>query len=354
MKEPFFKALKKEIGMTRDYLTGEVVNTIYFGGGTPSFYRSLELQELMTPPPGPLPKKGGGGLVEVTLELNPDDVTEEYVEELKDTCFNRFSLGVQSFFDQDLFFLNRSHSSGQAVRAVKLLQKAGYENISIDLIYGIPSSSEERWRKNLELSFSLDVPHISAYALTVEQGTPLAWMIKKQRSAPVSEEAQVLQFRILMQMAREHGFLQYEISNFSKPGRHSVHNTNYWNGVPYLGLGPSAHSFNRASRRWNISSLTGYIASMDKGVLDFGEEILTPQQKYNEYVMTSLRTMWGCSIGKINSDFGFRISDFFRKRASLIVQQGFLAEFSGVYFLTDKGKLFADRIASELFISDAD
>ncbi len=348
MKEPFLKALRIEMELTRDYLAGEDVNTVYFGGGTPSLFSPGEY--LMTPPPDPLPKKGGGERREVTLELNPEDVTESYVEELKDTRFNRFSLGVQSFADDDLAYLNRSHSAAQAIHAVKLLQKAGYENISIDLIYGIPTSCGERWKKNLEIAFSLDVPHISAYALTVEQRTPLAWLINKQRYAPVNDEDQISQFRQVMQMVREHGFQQYEISNFSKPGRHAVHNTNYWNGVSYLGLGPSAHSYNGNSRRWNISNLTEYIAAMDKGELRYEEEILTPVQKYNEYVMTSLRTIWGCSLEKIISHFGFRISDFFRNGASRFVKQGLLMELSGVYFLTDEGKLFADRIAGELFL----
>ncbi|MCX6277551.1 MAG: coproporphyrinogen-III oxidase family protein [Bacteroidetes bacterium] len=361
MKEPFLKALRIEMELTRDYLAGAEVNTVYFGGGTPSVFSPGEY--LMTPPPGalpkkgggetpppnPLPKKGGGVVREVTLELNPEDVTESYVEELKDTWFNRFSLGVQSFADDDLTYLNRSHSAAQALRAVKLLQKTGYENISIDLIYGVPSSSGQLWKKNLEIAFSLDVPHISAYALTVEQRTPLAWMINKQRYAPVNDEDQISQFRQVMQMAKEHGFQQYEISNFSKPGRHSVHNTNYWNGIQYLGLGPSAHSYNGNSRRWNISNLTEYIASMEKGELKYEEEILSPAQKYNEYVMTSLRTMWGCSLEKIISHFGFRIADFFSQGASRFVKQGLLVELSGVYFLTDEGKLFADRIAGELF-----
>jgi oxygen-independent coproporphyrinogen-3 oxidase len=401
LKSPFLQALKTEIELTRGYLDGEPVNTIYFGGGTPSVYRPGELQEIIstldtTPPPGPLPKKGGGeprppatslkneqekwirkpdtanyqttfsstsppslfgegqgeGLQEITMELNPEDVDEAYVEELKDTGFNRFSLGVQSFSDEDLVALNRSHSASQAIRAVKLLQRAGYENISIDLIYGIPASNDHIWRKNLELAFSLDVPHISAYALTVEPGTSLAWMIGKNRSAPVNEESQVTQFRLLMQMSRDNGFQQYEISNFAKPGWHAIHNTNYWNGVPYLGLGPSAHSFNRASRRWNISNLTEYITAMEKGELKYEEEILTPVQKFNEYVMTSLRTMWGCDLGNIKFKVQGSRFKVVRERALSFVRQGLITEQSGVFFLTDEGKLFADRIAAELFLTE--
>jgi oxygen-independent coproporphyrinogen-3 oxidase len=367
LKEPFLQALKKEIEQTRSYLGNELVNTIYFGGGTPSLYRPGELQELITSPPDPShpentsppdPSPQGEGRIvfpdikEITLELNPEDVTEEYVEELKNTWFNRFSIGVQSFSDEDLKYLNRSHTAAQASDAVKLLRQAGYQNISIDLIYGIPSSTSAMWLKNLEIAFSLDIPHISAYSLTVEQKTPLAWMISKQKSAPVNEVLQVDQFKMLMQKTKENGFQQYEISNFCKPDRHALHNTSYWNGISYLGLGPSAHSYNGNSRRWNVSSLSEYIRGIEKGACVFEEEILTTSQKYNEYVMTSLRTMWGCSGQKIISDFGFRISDFFRKNALSIIEMGFLTEVSGVYYLTDEGKLFADRIASELFLTE--
>ncbi|MDP1621775.1 MAG: coproporphyrinogen-III oxidase family protein [Bacteroidales bacterium] len=393
-KGAFLEALKKEILLTRDYLAGDPVNTIYFGGGTPSVYSPGELQEVVemfaSPSDEVVPKvsfyrrdakaQRNKALIvnplrlcvsadnlkklpfdttsrdlipsnpEITLEVNPEDVTKGFVSELKGTWFNRFSLGVQSFSDEDLGSLNRSHSARQALLAVQLLQEAEYENISIDLIYGIPGASSARWKKNLEIAFSLGVPHISAYALTVEPKTPLAWMIDRHKSEPVNEEIQIDQFRILMEKTKEKGYLQYEISNFCKPGRHAVHNTNYWNGIPYLGLGPSAHSFNGTSRRWNISNLSKYIDLMDKGECIYEEEILTTVQKYNEYVMTSLRTMWGCESRKIISDFGFQISDFFRENALPMIGKGMLTEISGIYYLTDEGKLFADRVASELFL----
>ncbi len=365
LKVLFLKALRTEIAHSRTYLAGEPVNTIYFGGGTPSLYRPGELQEVMeeltsargnASPPDPSPQGEGRRVSaitkEVTLELNPEDVTKEYVAELKKTWFNRFSVGVQSFADEDLTYLNRSHSAAQALNAVKLLQNAGFENISIDLIFGIPDSTETRWEKNLDTAFSLGVPHLSAYALTVEPRTPLAWMIDKQKSAPVSDEMQVRQFKTLMKKAGEHGFLQYEISNFCKTDRYARHNTNYWKGIPYLGLGPSAHSYNGFSRRWNISNLSKYIDLAGSGGCLFEEESLTNTQKYNEYVMTSLRTMWGFSIEKSVSDFGFQISDLFIKQALPFIDTGLLKEISGVYFLTDEGKLFADRVASALFVTD--
>ncbi|MCX6266325.1 MAG: coproporphyrinogen-III oxidase family protein [Bacteroidetes bacterium] len=365
LKGPFLQAIKKEIAATQGYLAGEPVNTIYFGGGTPSLFRPSELQDLFDPtpvpsrpgntsPPDPSPRGEGRNMpvfsMEITLELNPEDVTEDYVAQLKGTWFNRFSLGVQSFSDEDLVYLNRSHSAGQALQAVKLLQRAGYENISIDLIYGIPSSSGKQWQKNLETAFSLGVPHISAYALTVEPKTPLAWMIAKQKSEPVSEVAQIDQFNMLMEKAKKHGFLQYEISNFCQPGYHAVHNTNYWNGIPYLGIGPSAHSYNGTSRRWNMSNLSKYIEGMDKGGPNYEEEILTPAQKFNEYAMTSLRTMWGFEPGKMNYELKIMNYELIRKRAASFVERGFMTEQDGVYFLTDSGKLFADQVASELFI----
>jgi len=358
LQNPFLNALKLEIASTRDYLGDERVNTIYFGGGTPSLMHPGVLQEIMemvVPPPDPTPRRAGKCLSsntrEITLEINPDDITEDYAAQLQKTWFNRFSIGIQSFSDADLKYLNRTHSAAQALHAVKILQDAGYSNISIDLIYGIPSSTSARWQKNLEIAFSLGVPHISAYALTVEARTPLAWMIDRQRSAPVNEESQVAQFRMLMGKTKEEGFLQYEISNFCKPGHHAMHNTSYWKEIPYLGLGPSAHSYNGTGRRWNISNLSKYIGGMANGECIYEEEVLNLSQKYNEYVMTSLRTMWGCDGGKIISDFGFAIYDSFTKVAFPMVGQGLLTESAGVYFLTDEGKLFADRIAAELFLT---
>jgi oxygen-independent coproporphyrinogen-3 oxidase len=353
LKKPFINALKKEIELTREYLGVEPIKTIYFGGGTPSVYEPEVLQEileLLIPPHANSPKKEEIEQREITLELNPEDVTDSYVDALKGTWFNRFSLGIQSFFDEDLVSLNRSHSAEQAKKAVTLLQQAGFVNISIDLIYGIPTSTPERWMKNLETAFSLGVPHISAYALTVEAKTPLAWMIGKHKMPPVSDEMQVDQFKTLMKETQSNGYQQYEISNFCRPGRHAIHNTNYWNGIPYLGLGPSAHSYDGASRRWNMANLSKYIICIEKNELLYEEEVLTPVQKYNEYVMTSLRTTWGCELEQKISDFKFQISDLIRNRAATFVQQGWLTAHDGVFFLTDEGKLFADKIAGELFL----
>lgn len=345
----FPEVLKKEIDLTSDYLRGEPVDTIYLGGGTPSVYSPADLQLIVNLLKVHYPVKEGA-TPEITLELNPDDVTPAFVNELIPAAFNRFSVGVQSFHDRDLKYLNRTHSGAQSLRAVGLLQEAGFGNISIDLIYGIPGVTSVEWEKNLEIAFSLDVPHISAYALTVEQGTALEWMIRKNRSAPVEEEQAVEQFELLMKFAAENGFHHYEISNFARPGRYSVHNANYWKGVPYLGLGPSAHSFNGNSRRWNVAALASYINGIMQGKPLFEEEFLTPDQRYNEYVMTSLRTMWGCNSLKILEDFGTEVHDHFLNQVTAIMNRGLIFCEAGIYFLSDRGKLFADGVASELFI----
>jgi len=344
-RDRFPDALKQEISLTRDYLGTAEVSTIYFGGGTPSLYVPGVLQEIneLLVGPADVPR-------EITLEINPEDVTGSFIRELKTTWFNRFSLGIQSFKDDELRYLGRRHSAGQSMQAVRQLQDAGYTNLSIDLIYGLPGSSLPRWQENLDLAFSLNVPHLSAYALTVEPGTPLAWMMDHGRSPRISDDRQVSQFRMLTERSSEQGFIQYEISNFCKPGHHAIHNTNYWKGVPYLGLGPSAHSYNGTSRRWNISRVSEYLDRMSAGACIYEEEILSTEQRYNEYVMTSLRTMWGCETAKILADFGPEFLDYFRKEALLMIGQGWLKEVSGTYFLTAEGKLFADRVAADLFV----
>lgn len=371
-KNTYLQALSREVELTSGYLEGQPVTTVYFGGGTPSAYPPAALQQILETianankvigwnksgrSPGSSTAYAGmensrpqAIPAEITLEINPDDVSLLFVKELKQTGFNRISLGVQSFDGEDLKYLKRTHSADRSIQAVRLLKEAGYENISIDLIYGIPGSSQERWSRNLETAFALDIRHISAYALTVEPGTALSWMIDRQRSTPTDEELLLSQYYLLTQMAVDHGFEQYEISNFALPGWHSKHNTGYWQGLHYLGLGPSAHSYNGISRRWNGTNLNEYIQDVSEGRLKFEEETLTPEQKYNEYVMTSLRTMWGCDSCKIKKDFGFPVYDFFRKQVALPIQQELVQETSGIYFLTKRGKLFADRIASDLFL----
>jgi len=370
-KPAFLHALKKEIELTRDYLAGQPVHTVYFGGGTPSLYTPGELQEILGSlatlhplssalrPPYPLTlllkEKGKSSAQrpasppEITMEINPDDVTEAFVAGLRNTWFNRLSIGVQSFFEEDLKWLNRSHSAVQAIKAIKRLQEAGYTNISIDLIYGIPTLTDDHWEQNLEQAVSLKIPHISTYSLTVEPHTALDILINKGKLEKISEEGSIRHFK-RMQYLREAGYLHYEISNFSLPGSESKHNSNYWKGEHYLGLGPSAHSFNGVSRQWNVASLNEYIAKTSAGESCFEMEQLTPDQRYNEYVMTSLRTMWGCDSQKIMDDFGYTVYGFFKNSALPFIEKELLREDKGIYYLTDEGQLFTDQVSSELFM----
>jgi oxygen-independent coproporphyrinogen-3 oxidase len=382
-RNSFTLALKKEIELTSGYLADNRIETIYLGGGTPSVFHPEIINELVeainrfhaprhefdkhseTGGWPPLVAGGKSGkqskldevnllpsekqTVEITIEANPDDIDKDFIAALRETAVNRISLGIQTFDDASLNYLNRSHSSAQALYSIRAIQDAGYDNISIDLIYGIPRAGNDIWMKNLETAFAMNVPHISAYALTVETGTPLAWMINRKKSLPVNEEDQANQFRMVMEMAEYNGYEHYEISNFCKPGFYSKHNTNYWNGTPYLGLGPSAHSYNGQSRRWNISNLFGYISNLEQGNPVFEEEVLSLQQRYNEYVMTSLRTMWGCNTDRIRADFGPVFHNICMKNAGPWLTGGMMTEKAGILYLTFEGKLFADRISSDLF-----
>lgn len=346
-KDKMVDALIKEIALTKNYLQGETLETIYFGGGTPSILYVDDLKRILD---ALAANYNLNNLQELTIETNPDDLTTEKIKELsslKAMGLNRFSIGIQSFFDEDLQYMNRAHNSAEAQTAVKKVQDAGFEKITIDLIYGTPTMNDERWHKNLETAFGLNVPHISSYALTVEEKTALDNKIRKGEAKPVDEEQAARQFKILMDEMKRNRFEQYEISNFAKPGRYAVHNTNYWRGKKYLGLGPSAHSFNNTARRWNVANTINYINSIEKGELPFEEEILTPAQQVNERIMTALRTQWGLPI----AEFGLRVADLITENLAGIDQECYTFA-NGVITLTDQGKLFADAIAAELFIDE--
>jgi oxygen-independent coproporphyrinogen-3 oxidase len=346
-KDRFLEALKEEIFLQKNYLESKPVESVYLGGGTPSILQVQEIHSI-------LEELGKYFQLdkncEITLEANPDDVDTDILKEYKLIGINRLSIGAQSFFDDDLEYLNRIHSGQAAEESVLRAKEAGFSNISIDLIYGIPTLTEEKWRKNLEKAFSLDVPHISAYSLTVEPKTALDLLIRKKKLPGPEEENMLRHFRILLQMMKEKGFEHYEISNFCKNSMYSRHNSMYWNGGSYLGLGPSAHSYNGTSRQWNISNLVQYIDQINRNDLFFESEELTPVQKYNEYVMVSLRTMWGCDTRKILHDFGEESVAWFTVQVARYLESGYVFEEKGVYFLTDEGKLFADGIASDLFL----
>ena len=335
-------ALLKEIDLQKDYLGNELVETIYFGGGTPSLLQISDLRSQIDKLQATFNVSKDA---EMTLEANPDDITNEKLKGWKDIGINRLSIGVQSFFEEDLQWMNRAHNAKQAIDNLQLaIQEFG--NITIDLIYGHPLLTNEKWKQNVQKVIALNIPHISCYALTVEPKTPLSKMIKEKRKEDVQQEKQSEQFLLLMQWLEVAGYEHYEISNFAKPGLRSRHNSSYWLGKKYLGLGPSAHSFNGESRQWNISNNNIYIESLEKNKIPFEKETLTPSQKVNEYIMTALRTKEGLDLGKLSED----ISDELRAASKKIIESGKLILQENKLILTTEGKLFADGIAAELFV----
>ncbi len=352
-KDDFIKTLLKEVELQRDYfstpspLERAGVRSIYFGGGTPSLLSSDEIKKILDE----ISKFHEiDNDAEITLEANPDDLSDEKLKSLKTSGINRLSIGVQSFSNKDLKFMNRAHSSKQSLESIISAQDAGFNNITIDLMYGMQTLTNEQWIENLEIAFGLDVQHLSCYSLTVEPRTALADFIKKGKVPPADEIKSAEQFEILMQLAAENGFEQYEISNFAKDKKYSLHNSNYWRNEHYLGLGPSAHSYNGVSRQWNIANNALYIDSINKNKIPFEIEELTNAQRYNEYILTSLRTMWGCSLGVISSEFGDGAAEHFKKSVVEFIDNGWIEKTETIFILTKTGKFFADKIASELFL----
>lgn len=346
-KQHFLDTLREEIFLQRAYLSGKEIPSVYFGGGTPSLLDPSEISQIYEEIRKyyTLSKD-----VEITLEANPDDLGDGRIGEYIKLGINRISIGIQSFHDTDLAYLNRIHSASQAITAIKEAQSAGFRNISIDLIYGIPGLTNEKWEQNLEIAFKTGVQHISAYSLTVEPKTALDLLIKKKKLPEPEEEDVIDHFRILMAKMKGNRFIHYEISNFCMEGFYSRHNSMYWSGDHYLGLGPSAHSFNGVSRQWNIANIIEYIDQIQRKDRFFEKEILTPVQRYNEYVMTSLRTMWGCDVNRIRKEFGEEFAVRSSKSAVQFIDSGLMIEKKGIFYLTDDGKLFADGIAAGLFM----
>jgi oxygen-independent coproporphyrinogen-3 oxidase len=339
-------ALIREMEFQKGYLNGESINTIYFGGGTPSLLSGSEITRLIETIHSLFNVRPDA---EITLEANPDDLVKEKLTLLKASGINRLSIGIQSFEDADLQFLNRTHSAKQAYNSIQRSQDAGFSNLSIDLIYGIPTLDSAAWESNLMIALELGIPHISSYALTVEEKTPLAVLIRNGKLPDVDDAIQAQHFEILVSLLQAYGYLHYEISNFCKPGMFARHNTSYWNGIPYLGIGPSAHSFNGSSRQWNVSNLGLYIQSIQKDQLQFEKEVLSPAQHFNEYVMTSLRTQWGCNLDFIENKFGRDWVVQARKDIEKYIRSGMVRTESNHLFLTSEGKFMADGIAAELF-----
>ncbi|MCW3110682.1 MAG: hemW [Segetibacter sp.] len=346
LQESFVTALLQEIELRKTYFS-EPVSTIYFGGGTPSILPSADIKRIL----GTLmqtfvvePE------VEITLEANPDDITTEKLQEWKQMGINRLSIGIQSFFEEDLQWMNRAHNASQAANCIQLAHNAGFHNLTIDLIYGTPTLSDENWKKNVDIALALQIPHLSCYALTVEPKTALENLIKQKTLADVDSEKQARHFELLMQWMKEAGYEHYEISNFAKPGFRSKHNSSYWQGKQYLGLGPSAHSFNGHSRQWNIANNALYIQSITNGTLPSEEEILTKDQQLNEYIMTSLRTMEGLSLEKVMKDYGEKKWELILKTAHSHLEYNHLIVENNYLKTTSEGKLLADGIAADLFV----
>ena len=346
-KSELVVALADELELQKNYLEGAPLETIYFGGGTPSVLTASELNFLFEKI-NALHKIAPNA--EITLEANPDDLSSDYLKSLRDdTPINRLSIGIQSFAEEDLRWMNRAHNAIEARSCIEYAQDAGFDNLTIDLIYGSPTTTDEQWLQNLQIAFDYDIPHISCYALTVEEGTALDSFVKKGKRPNVDEERAARHFEMLMDEMRRNGFLHYEISNFALPDRFARHNSNYWLGEKYLGIGPSAHSFDGVSRQWNVAHNPQYVKALKDGNVPFTREDLTAAQRYNEYVMTSLRTIWGCDPLEISHRFGKEYLKFFNKKIMQPLQNQTVTTDGKKYFLSDKGKLLADRITMELF-----
>jgi oxygen-independent coproporphyrinogen-3 oxidase len=343
----FIEALVKESAIRREYIGSETVSTIYIGGGTPSVLPVKEIQlilenirKLYT-----VEEK-----CEVTIEINPDDVGKDYLHSLKETNVNRISLGIQSWRDTDLKLLNRRHNAAQAAYALEETIKAGFQNVTIDLIYGIPGMTSQDLSSNLDFSFSFDIKHLSAYHLTIEPGTVFAKMKEKGLLSEIDEEESNTQFHLLIEKAESARFVHYEISNFGKPGYFSIHNSNYWKQVNYLGLGPSAHSFNGYSRQWNIRDVKKYIKAINSGSPSFEKEELDKRTRFNEYIMTSLRTMWGIDLDYVEKTFDKEGYDYIVNLAGKLIDYGLMKPDKKTLVLTNQGKMISDNIISELML----
>lgn len=345
-KDALITALLEEIVQRKNYLPQNFINSIYFGGGTPSLFSGEDIHHIY--------KKIQENFVisfisEWTIEVNPDDVTDELLESYLKMGVNRLSIGIQSFHDRELQFMNRAHNVQQAKESVRLAKKHGLHKISVDLIYGVPGSTKSSWKENLDQFLELDVDHLSAYNLTMEEKTAYHHLVKQGKAEAPDQDLCADQFSQLMEFAKNHSYEHYEISNFARNGMLAIHNTNYWKEKGFIGFGPGAHSFNGTSRQWNVSHNQKYITALSEGLEYFESEERNTISSYNEYVMTSLRTQWGVQKKRIK-DFPFE--DHFQKNVSAYVDQKKIVETSLAFILTDEGKMIADRIIEDLFISD--
>ena len=345
-KDQLISALAKELQLRKDEFKNSTVETIYFGGGTPSLLSIEELQFLIdTVHENYLVAT----LPEITLEANPDDLSKQKIIELSKSPINRLSIGIQSFYEKDLKLMNRAHNAAEAKKCLEIATQY-FDNISLDLIYGIPNSTSKEWLDNIKTALSFGVPHISSYALTVEPKTALANFIDKGIIDDVDDEVAHQQFHQLIEQLEEAGFEHYELSNFAKPGYYSKNNSAYWLGKPYIGIGPSAHSFNGDQRAWNVKNNSVYIKKIEVNQLPLDIETLSQNDKYNEFVMTGLRTSWGVSLTEIEAKFGLHYKNFLIKEAQFYINEQLLYIEKDSLKATKKGKFLTDGIASELFM----
>jgi len=346
-KGDLLKAMRWELEARKDYLGKKpILESIYFGGGTPSLLSEAELMAFFEI----LGKHFSiSERAEITLEANPDDLSQEKLQLLSRSPVNRLSIGIQSFSEVDLRLFNRAHTAGEAERCIGLARDAGFDNLTLDLIYGSPTTTDGQWKENVDRILHEQIPHLSCYALTVEPRTALAHQVSHGKVSPLDEEQSARQFQQLMHWMEKAGYEHYEISNFALPGHRAVHNSNYWLGKPYLGIGPSAHSFNGESRQWNLAHNPKYTRSiLEEGKIPFEREILAANTRYNEYVMTRLRTIWGCQVNELSA-IGSRYAGFFLQQIDSFRQSGHVMQENGKYTLSPSGKLLADRIAMECF-----
>ena len=344
-KDDMIRALQAEIGWRKDELGNEKIETIYFGGGTPSVLSVDEINKLIMAVHQHFEVTSDP---EITLEANPDDLSKEKIKELSQTPINRLSIGVQSFFDDDLLLMNRSHNAQNAYESVAEARKY-FDNITLDLIYGIPNMSMEKWQANIDKALALSVPHISSYALTVEPKTALHHLIQKGEIPLPDDGVAHEHFLRLVEVLQANGFVHYELSNFGLPGYFSQNNTAYWQGKKYLGIGPSAHSFDGISRSWNVANNVRYIQHIDQQNLPSEKEYLSLADRYNEYIMTGLRTIWGVSLDKIQADFGAKFENYLRLNAQKYLDNQQLVIEDNHLKTTLQAKFFTDGIASDLF-----
>jgi oxygen-independent coproporphyrinogen-3 oxidase len=344
LKSQIVEAMCKEIALQKDYLVDKTLQTIYFGGGTPSLLSSAELEQILNTIAKyfHLPSN-----VEITLEANPDDLKIAKLQEFKSLGINRLSVGIQSFYEPHLQLMNRSHNSQEAFECVQLARKVGFENFSIDLIYGIPHQDHSVWEMDMQKALQLDIPHISTYALTVEPRTALHKYTQTQKFTPATDDFAAQQYEMLIEKLESKGYEHYEISNFAKPNHYSKHNSNYWKKGHYLGIGASAHSYNGTSRQYNIANNSLYIKALQEDNIPCETEILTKENHINEYILVNLRTMWGCDKVFLQQTYGY---EFDEKLLQKYISLGCVIIENNIIKLTLKGKLLADKISSDFFV----